>query len=91
MELEGQCAKQVRLDVAVFHLLPCGRIAHEAYSPLMETIASEGCRLELETPVDSAAFRPSIADKIILPPSVTTLSKTDHPGHPGPAEHEDHR
>ena len=49
-----------------FIFYPGGRIDPRGYAPLMKTIASEGYLVVVpEMPLNIAAFRPSIADKIV--------------------------
>lgn len=52
--------------VVGFIFYPGGRIAHDGYAPLMRSIASEGYLVIVpDMPLNIAAFRPNIADKII--------------------------
>jgi len=49
-----------------FIFYPGGRIAHEAYASLMRTLALEGyLAIVPDMPLNIAAFRPNVADKII--------------------------
>ena len=49
-----------------FIFYPGGRIAHEAYASLMRTLATEGyLAIVPDMPLNIAAFRPNIADKIV--------------------------
>lgn len=56
---------QTRPDIG-FIFYPGGRIAHVGYAPLMKAIAAEGYLVVVpDMPLNIAAFRPNIADKVM--------------------------